>query len=91
MDDAALLAHFAEHGLDFSESGALATLHHSSEPHELNTCALLRSAKVTSEAITSGVGKLTAKGLVGRPCPTSRRGAGPAHPGRLRPDRFHRP
>ncbi|MEZ0091888.1 MarR family winged helix-turn-helix transcriptional regulator [Streptacidiphilus sp. EB129] len=72
--DAALRDYFAEHGLDFSEFDVLATLRRSGDPYELNARALLKSAMVTSGAITNRVDKLSAKGLVERrPCPTDRR------------------
>ncbi|MEZ0064445.1 DNA-binding MarR family transcriptional regulator [Streptacidiphilus sp. MAP12-20] len=72
--DAALREYFAENGLDFSEFDVLATLRRSGEPYELNARALLKSAMVTSGAITNRVDKLAAKGLVERrPCPTDRR------------------
>lgn len=72
--DVALREYFARHGLDFSEFDVLATLRRSGEPYELNARALLKSAMVTSGAITNRVDKLSAKGLVERnPCVSDRR------------------
>ncbi|MFE5583743.1 MarR family winged helix-turn-helix transcriptional regulator [Kitasatospora sp. NPDC056531] len=72
--DNALREYFATCGLDSSEFDVLATLRRSGEPYELNARALLKSAMVTSGAITNRVDKLSAKGLVERnPCPTDRR------------------
>jgi DNA-binding MarR family transcriptional regulator len=72
--DQALREYFSQHGLDFSEFDVLATLRRSGEPFELNARALLKSAMVTSGAITNRVDRLSAKGLVERrPCPTDRR------------------
>ncbi|MBV6699646.1 MarR family transcriptional regulator [Kitasatospora aureofaciens] len=72
--DTALREYFAEHGLDSSEFDVLATLRRSGEPYELNARALLKSAMVTSGAITNRVDRLSAKGLVERnPCPNDRR------------------
>ncbi|MFI9363906.1 MarR family winged helix-turn-helix transcriptional regulator [Kitasatospora sp. NPDC053057] len=72
--DNALREYFLTCGLDSSEFDVLATLRRSGEPYELNARALLKSAMVTSGAITNRVDKLSAKGLVERnPCPTDRR------------------
>ncbi|MFF4383334.1 MarR family winged helix-turn-helix transcriptional regulator [Kitasatospora sp. NPDC001547] len=72
--DNALREYFTECGLDSSEFDVLATLRRSGEPYELNARALLKSAMVTSGAITNRVDRLSAKGLVERnPCPTDRR------------------
>lgn len=72
--EAALREYFAQHQLDFSEFDVLATLRRSGAPYELNARALLKSAMVTSGAITNRVDKLSAKGLVERrPCPDDRR------------------
>ncbi|ARF78202.1 MarR family winged helix-turn-helix transcriptional regulator [Kitasatospora aureofaciens] len=72
--DSALREYFLACGLDSSEFDVLATLRRSGEPYELNARALLKSAMVTSGAITNRVDKLCAKGLVERnPCPTDRR------------------
>ncbi|MDH6138186.1 MULTISPECIES: MarR family winged helix-turn-helix transcriptional regulator [Kitasatospora] len=64
--DLVLREYFAQHGLDFSEFDVLATLRRSGEPFELNARALLKSAMVTSGAITNRVDRLSAKGLVER-------------------------
>ncbi|GAA1964264.1 MarR family winged helix-turn-helix transcriptional regulator [Kitasatospora viridis] len=65
---------FALHNLDFSEFDVLATLRRSGGPCELSAGALLKSAMVTSGAITNRVDRLSAKGLVERrPSPTDRR------------------
>ncbi|MFF2077680.1 MarR family winged helix-turn-helix transcriptional regulator [Kitasatospora sp. NPDC058162] len=72
--DNALRDYFLTCGLDPSEFDVLATLRRSGEPYELNARALLKSAMVTSGAITNRVDKLSAKGLVERnPCATDRR------------------
>lgn len=72
--EADLREYFAAHGLDVSEFDVLATLRRSGEPYELNARALLKSAMVTSGAITNRVDKLSGKGLVERrPCPDDRR------------------
>ncbi|MGW2376083.1 MULTISPECIES: MarR family winged helix-turn-helix transcriptional regulator [Kitasatospora] len=72
--DNALREYFTSCGLDSSEFDVLATLRRSGEPYELNARALLKSAMVTSGAITNRVDKLSAKGLVERnPCPDDRR------------------
>ncbi|GAB7180357.1 MarR family transcriptional regulator [Kitasatospora sp. Ki12] len=72
--DNALREYFGTCGLDSSEFDVLATLRRSGEPYELNARALLKSAMVTSGAITNRVDRLSAKGLVERnPCPDDRR------------------
>ncbi|SOB81508.1 MarR family winged helix-turn-helix transcriptional regulator [Streptomyces sp. 1331.2] len=72
--DNALREYFTSCGLDSSEFDVLATLRRSGEPYELNARALLKSAMVTSGAITNRVDRLSAKGLVERnPSPTDRR------------------
>jgi DNA-binding MarR family transcriptional regulator len=72
--DQRLREYFGQHGLDFSEFDVLATLRRSGAPFELNARALLRSAMVTSGAITNRVDRLSAKGLVERrPSSTDRR------------------
>ncbi|MEV7773185.1 MarR family transcriptional regulator [Kitasatospora sp. NPDC086791] len=72
--DNALREYFTACGLDSSEFDVLATLRRSGEPYELNARALLKSAMVTSGAITNRVDRLSAKGLVERnPCPNDRR------------------
>ncbi|MEV7596772.1 MarR family transcriptional regulator [Kitasatospora sp. NPDC089797] len=72
--DSALREYFLTCGLDSSEFDVLATLRRAGEPYELNARALLKSAMVTSGAITNRVDRLSAKGLVERnPCPNDRR------------------
>lgn len=72
--EAGLREYFAAYGLDVSEFDVLATLRRAGEPYELNARALLKSAMVTSGAITNRVDKLSGKGLVERrPCPDDRR------------------
>ncbi|MEV7023742.1 MarR family transcriptional regulator [Kitasatospora sp. NPDC093558] len=72
--DSALREYFAQHGLDTSEFDVLATLRRAGEPYELNARGLLKSAMVTSGAITNRVDRLSAKGLVERrPCESDRR------------------
>jgi DNA-binding MarR family transcriptional regulator len=57
---------FAGHGLEFWEFDVLATLRRSGAPYELSAGALLKSAMVTSGAITNRVDRLEAKGLLER-------------------------
>src|SRR4051794_39223488 len=57
---------FAEHGLEFWEFDVLATLRRSGAPYELSAGALLKTAMVTSGAITNRVDRLEAKGLLER-------------------------
>ncbi len=64
--DQTLRTYFAQHGLDFSEFDVLATLRRAGGTEGVSAGALLRSAMVTSGAITNRVDKLTAKGLVER-------------------------
>ncbi|MGF1425274.1 MarR family winged helix-turn-helix transcriptional regulator [Kitasatospora sp. LaBMicrA B282] len=69
-----LREYFSPHNLDLSEFDVLATLRRSGEPYELSAGTLLKSAMVTSGAITNRVDRLSAKGLVERhPSPTDRR------------------
>jgi DNA-binding MarR family transcriptional regulator len=66
---------FAGHGLEFWEFDVLATLRRSGEPYELSAGALLKTAMVTSGAITNRVDRMETKGLVQRvPDPGDRRG-----------------
>jgi DNA-binding MarR family transcriptional regulator len=66
---------FAGHGLEFWEFDVLATLRRSGAPFELSAGTLLKSAMVTSGAITNRVDRMAAKGLVQRlPDPGDRRG-----------------
>ncbi|WP_369215509.1 MarR family winged helix-turn-helix transcriptional regulator [Streptomyces flavofungini] len=65
---------FAEYGLEFAEFDVLATLRRVGAPHELTAGGLLKSAMVTSGAITNRLDKLERKGLIERrPDPTDRR------------------
>lgn len=64
--DQTLRTYFARYGLDFSEFDVLATLRRSGGVEGVSAGTLLRSAMVTSGAITNRVDKLTAKGLVER-------------------------
>jgi DNA-binding MarR family transcriptional regulator len=57
---------FAGHGLEFWEFDVLATLRRSGAPYELSAGALLKTAMVTSGAITNRVDRMEAKGLVER-------------------------
>lgn len=73
--DKELKEFFAGHGLEFWEFDVLATLRRSGAPHELSPGALLKTAMVTSGAITNRVDRMEAKGLVERrPDPADRRG-----------------
>jgi DNA-binding MarR family transcriptional regulator len=66
---------FAQYGLEFWEFDVLATLRRSGEPYELSAGALLKTAMVTSGAITNRVDRMEAKGLLKRlPDPDDRRG-----------------
>lgn len=57
---------FAEHGLDRPSFDVLATLRRSGVPHRLTPTQLMRSAMVTSGAITQRLDRLEARGLVAR-------------------------
>jgi DNA-binding MarR family transcriptional regulator len=57
---------FAGHGLEFWEFDVLATLRRSGPPYELSAGALLKTAMVTSGAITNRVDRMEAKGLLER-------------------------
>ena len=57
---------FADYGLEFWEFDVLATLRRSGAPYELSAGALLKTAMVTSGAITNRVDRMEAKGLVER-------------------------
>ncbi|MFG3253358.1 MarR family winged helix-turn-helix transcriptional regulator [Streptomyces sp. NPDC048172] len=65
---------FAEHGLEGPEFDVLATLRRAGAPHEMTPGGLLKSAMVTSGAITNRLDKLERKGYVERyPDPDDRR------------------
>ncbi|WKX73952.1 MarR family winged helix-turn-helix transcriptional regulator [Streptomyces sp. XD-27] len=64
--DAQLGQTFAKHGLDRSSFDVLATLRRSEPPHRLTPAELMRSAMVTSGAITQRLDRLEARGLVAR-------------------------
>ena len=73
--DKELKEFFAGHGLECWEFDVLATLRRSGEPFELSAGRLLKSAMVTSGAITNRVDRMATKGLVRRlPDPEDRRG-----------------
>ena len=64
--DKELKEFFAGHGLEFWEFDVLATLRRSGPPYELSAGALLKTAMVTSGAITNRVDRMEAKGLLER-------------------------
>ncbi|MFE4516552.1 MarR family winged helix-turn-helix transcriptional regulator [Kitasatospora sp. NPDC056783] len=64
--DAELNRTFAEHGLDAASFDVLATLKRSGPPYRLTPTGLMRSAMVTSGAITQRLDRLEARGLVTR-------------------------
>ncbi|SFP70203.1 DNA-binding transcriptional regulator, MarR family [Geodermatophilus dictyosporus] len=59
-------ATFARHGLDAPAFDVLAALRRAGEPYQLTPTALMRTALVTSGAITQRLDRLEAKGLITR-------------------------
>ncbi|WP_380281866.1 MarR family winged helix-turn-helix transcriptional regulator [Kitasatospora purpeofusca] len=64
--DAELKETFARHDLDFASFDVLATLRRSGPPYRLTPTGLMRSAMVTSGAISQRLDRLEARGLVTR-------------------------
>ncbi|MEU4248188.1 MarR family transcriptional regulator [Amycolatopsis sp. NPDC026612] len=64
--DGELRRTFARHGLDRATFDVLATLRRSGPPYRLTPTELMRSAMVTSGAITQRLDKMEARGLVER-------------------------
>ena len=60
--DAELRRTFAAHGLDAASFDVLATLRRSDPPHRLTPAALMRSAMVTSGAVTQRLDRLEERG-----------------------------
>lgn len=71
--DAELARTFAAHGLDAASFDVLATLRRAGAPYELTPTQLMRSAMITSGAITQRLDRLEARGLVAR-APSARDG-----------------
>jgi DNA-binding MarR family transcriptional regulator len=59
-------ATFARHGLDVPSFDVLAALRRAGEPYQLTPTALMRTALVTSGAITQRLDRLEEKGLITR-------------------------
>jgi DNA-binding MarR family transcriptional regulator len=73
--DGELRRNFAEHDLDRASFDVLATLRRSNSEHSLTPAGLMRSAMVTSGAISQRLDRLEARGLVTRaPSETDGRG-----------------
>ncbi|MFJ6137105.1 MarR family winged helix-turn-helix transcriptional regulator [Kitasatospora sp. NPDC092286] len=64
--DAELKRNFADYDLDAASFDVLATLRRSGPPYRLTPTGLMRSAMVTSGAITQRLDRLEARGLVTR-------------------------
>lgn len=73
--DAELARTFAAHGLDAASFDVLATLRRAGAPYELTPTELMRSAMLTSGAITQRLDRLEARGLIAR-TPNARDGRG---------------
>ncbi len=73
--DAELARTFAAHGLDAASFDVLATLRRAGAPYELTPTQLMRSAMITSGAITQRLDRLEARGLIAR-TPNARDGRG---------------
>lgn len=73
--EAGLRRTFARHGLDAASFDVIATLRRSGPPYELTPGQLMRSAMVTSGAITQRLDRLESRGLVTR-TPDRRDGRG---------------
>ncbi|WIX77870.1 MarR family transcriptional regulator [Amycolatopsis carbonis] len=57
---------FAKHGLDAASFDVLATLRRSDPPHRLTPTELMRTAMVTSGAVTQRLDRLEDRGLIAR-------------------------
>ncbi|MFI6169493.1 MarR family winged helix-turn-helix transcriptional regulator [Nocardia sp. NPDC051052] len=66
LSGAELRKTFAAHGLDAASFDVLATLRRGEPPHSLTPTELMRSAMVTSGAITQRLDRLEERGLVRR-------------------------
>ena len=73
--DAELAKTFAAHGLDAASFDVLATLRRAGAPYELTPTQLMRSAMITSGAITQRLDRLETRGLIAR-TPNARDGRG---------------
>ncbi|MEU4668126.1 MarR family transcriptional regulator [Amycolatopsis sp. NPDC023774] len=64
--DTELARTFAKHGLDAASFDVLATLRRSDPPHRLTPTDLMRTAMVTSGAVTQRLDRLEDRGLIAR-------------------------
>jgi DNA-binding MarR family transcriptional regulator len=64
--DAEIRRFMADHGLQPGEFDVLCTLRRTEAPHELTATEFMRTALVTSGAITNRIDRMEAKGLVER-------------------------